>query len=640
MLGNIGGICLDEIKASRLQERILYPLQKSKHFGLVTGVPSLTIDEQAHSQGESITQGLDRLATTLTGETWQMLIVANPESLESIESKIKALLGYSSILHPMIKRSLQEGENIGTSQTTTKGSSISNSVNEQKGTNHSNSNSHGTNDGGSKSRTMGTSESRGSAENKSKSVSDSTSKTTTWGTSKNTTTTHGTNKSTSTGKTIGSNDSTANGYNRGESSTHGIETVNKSLERIQAHIDERQIPRVELGIGKGLFQTSIYISAPYLETYERLASAITSIFQGNQMLFTPLQVQDINIKDDNIHHLFGIQKIESHQPYQLERGLIHSIATDETSIARATLLNASELSLLAGLPSREVCGIRLRKNVDFAVNTHDSSQSDDFELGSIVQNGRVLEYTKVFLNKKLLNQHIFISGVTGAGKTTTCQQILIQSKLPFLVIEPAKTEYRSLYQLDDSIEYYTVNNENISPFRLNPFELLPNEKLAGRIDTLKATFAAVFPMEASMPYLIEEAIVRSYELKGWDINTSTNFFYDDPCQHPAECFPIMSELLEVLKQVIKSKNFGQELQEKYEGSLISRLDNLTVDSKGRMLNTRTSIDVNALLDKKIVIELDDLKDEKDKAFVDWTSGRGCQATSFSILRLSKKLIAY
>lgn len=615
MLGNIGGICLDEIKASGLQERILYPLQKSKHFGLVTGVPSLTIDEQAHSQGESITQGLDRLATTLTGETWQMLIVANPESLESIESKIKALLGYSSILHPMIKRSLQEGENIGTSQTTTKGSSISNSVNEQKGTNHSNSNSHGTNDGGSKSRTMGTSESRGSAENKSKSVSDSTSKTTTWGTSKNTTTTHGTNKSTSTGKTIGSNDSTANGYNRGESSTHGIEMVNKSLERIQAHIDERQIPRLELGIGKGLFQTSIYISAPYLETYERLASAITSIFQGNQMLFTPLQVQDINIKDDNIHHLFGIQKIESHQPYQLERGLIHSIATDETSIARATLLNASELSLLAGLPSREVCGIRLRKNVDFAVNTHDSSQSDDFELGSIVQNGRVLEHTKVFLNKKLLNQHIFISGVTGAGKTTTCQQILIQSKLPFLVIEPAKTEYRSLYQLDDSIEYYTVNNENISPFRLNPFELLPNEKLAGRIDTLKATFAAVFPMEASMPYLIEEAIVRSYELKGWDINTSTNFFYDDPCQHPAECFPIMSELLEVLKQVIKSKNFGQELQEKYEGSLISRLDNLTVDSKGRMLNTRTSIDVNALLDKKIVIELDDLKDEKDKALL-------------------------
>jgi hypothetical protein len=194
-----------------------------------------------------------------------------------------------------------------------------------------------------------------------------------------------------------------------------------------------------------------------------------------------------------------------------------------TKFASATWLNASELSILAGLPSREVCGIRLRRNVDFAVNPINSKDSASFELGRIIQNGRILEKSKVLLDKKLLNQHIFISGVTGAGKTTTCQQILLQSKLPFLVIEPAKTEYRGLYELDKNIQFYTLNNEQISPFRINPFELLPNEQLVGHIDTLKATFAAVFPMEASMPYLIEEAIVRSYESKGWDIHTSRNF---------------------------------------------------------------------------------------------------------------------
>lgn len=77
----------------------------------------------------------------------------------------------------------------------------------------------------------------------------------------------------------------------------------------------------------------------------------------------------------------------------------------------------------------------------------------------------------------------------------------------------------------------------------------------------------------------------------------------------------MSELLQILKDVIKSKNFGQELQEKYEGSLISRLDNLTVGSKGKMLNTRVSIDINQLLDQKVVIELEELKDEQDKALL-------------------------
>lgn len=601
LLGNIAGMCLDEIKAQGLQKYILTPLESAKHFGLVTGVPSLTLDQQAHSQGESITQGLDRLATTLTGEQWQMLIVARPETLVNIEQKIEQLLTYASTLHPMIKQSLQEGKNSGQSETETEGSSESHSITVQNGTNESKSKTTNKNDRGSETESSGESESKSIAENKSKS------------------------------------DSSAKGTSTGESSGYSIEVLNKKLERIEKHINEKQMQRFELGLGKGLFQTAVYISAPDLETYERLSLAMTSIFQGNQMLFNPLQVHKIRLKDNNIHQLFDIHYKDSNdfetfpwlrsqfrpftsderdiKEYLSELGLIYSIPVNHKGIACATLLNTAELSLLAGFPSREVCGIRLRKNVDFAVNTHKTNEQDDFELGNIIQNGRTLEHAKVYLNKKLLNQHIFISGVTGAGKTTTCQQILTQSGLPFLVIEPAKTEYRSLYQLDNTIEYYTVNNESISPFRLNPFELLPNEQLAGHIDMLKATFAAVFPMEASMPYLIEEAIVRSYELKGWDINTSTNFLYENPYQHPEQCFPIMSELLEVLKKVIANKGFGKELQEKYEGSLISRLDNLTVGSKGRMLNTRVSIDVNALLDKKIVIELDDLKDEKDKALL-------------------------
>lgn len=614
LIGNINGVQLDELKAQGLQEHILKPLQTAKHFGLVTGVPSLTIDPQAHSQGESITQGLDRLATTLSGEDWQMIIVAKPEEIASVEQKIKQLLQYSTNLHPLIKQSLQNGENKGTSTTKTTGTSDSKSYTEQEGYNYSESQSEGKNNGRSRGNSKGTSSGESnSGENWS--VNAGINKGSSWGTNTNFSITEGDNRSKSIGQTAGTSDSHSEGENTGSSESQSIELLNTQLERIDTHINEKQLERFELGLGKGLFQTAVYLSAPDIETYDRLSLAIMSIFQGNQMLFTPLQVHKISLKDNNVHQLFGIHQIQSQRPHQATYGLIHSIPADDQQLGCATLLNASELSLFAGLPSREVFGIRLRKNIDFAVNTHKINEQDDFELGKIIQNGRELPYANLYLNKKLLNQHIFISGVTGAGKTTTCQQILLQSNLPFLVIEPAKTEYRSLYQQDKSIKYYTVNNENISPFRFNPFELLPNEQLAGHIDMLKATFAAVFPMEASMPYLIEEAIVRSYELKGWDISTSTNFFYDEPHKNPEQCFPIMSELLDVLKSVIKSKNFGQELQEKYEGSLISRLDNLTVGTKGRMLNTRSSINVEALLDEKIVIELDDLKDEKDKALL-------------------------
>lgn len=619
LIGNIGGIQLEEIKSQGVKNNIIAPLQASKHFGVVMGVPSLTVDQQAHSRGENITQGLDRLATGLNGEDWQMLIVAKPENLSEVERKINQLLGYASDLHSQIKTTQQYG----VSQSKTNGTSVSHSLTDQESTNFSYNENVGENDSETRSKTKSYNETdthtdtdgdrNGSSQShaNAKQRGDSTVEGKTWGTSTGKSYTQGDSQSRSVGKTDGVSYSEQNGTNE----TTGTELIDKKLERIAKHINEKQLERFELGQGKGLFQTAVYISAPHLETYERLSLAMTSIFQGNQMLFTPLQVQKIKLKGDDVLRLFDIHHTDIDGQLTTELEVVHGIPIAKQQMACATLLNASELSLLAGLPSREVCGIRLRKNVDFAVNTHTANKDEDFEMGSIIQNGQVLEYSKVHLNKKLLSQHIFISGVTGAGKTTTCQKILTQSGLPFLVIEPAKTEYRGLYQMDDSIQYYTVGNEKVSPFRLNPFELLPNEQLAGHIDMLKATFAAVFPMEASMPYLIEEAIVRSYELKGWDISTSTNFLYDNPHERPEECFPIMSELLEVLKRVIASKGFGKDLREKYEGSLISRLDNLTVGSKGRMLNTRVSIDVNKLLDQKVVIELDDLKDEQDKALL-------------------------
>lgn len=622
LIGNVAGIVLDDLSANDLKYKVLTPLQDAQHFGILTGVPSLTFDQQAQNKGQSITQGVDRLARSLTGELWQMLIVAQAAELVEINQHIQQLLVFSEALHPHIKQSYQKGSNTGASKTITDGKSSSHGLTEQKGENKSRTIQEGENkstaeqEGISASKTEGNSHnnsSSGKGTSDSRTTGDSSSTTVTKGTNKGVSDTKGDSSSKSVSKTDTTNSSVAQTHSEGNSTTENRESLDKQLERIEKYISEKQVPRFELGRSKGLFKTAVYLSAKHKSIYERLVLAVSAIFQGNQSLFSPLQVQKLAVKPQNIHQLFQINWQKSQLLTHL--ALVHSIPAQDQKMALATWLNSSELAILAGLPSREVCGIRLRKNVDFAVNPVNPQQKDRFELGKIVQNGRKLDHAHVFLDKTLLNQHIFICGVTGAGKTTTCQQILLNSKLPFLVIEPAKTEYRGLYQFDKMIQFYTLNNEQVSPFRFNPFELLPNEQLVGHIDTLKATFAAVFPMEASMPYLIEEAIVRSYESKGWDIHSSKNFLYDNPFDCQGNAFPIISEMLEQLRNVIKSKGFGDELQQKYEGSLISRLDNLTLGSKGRMLNTRISIDVSALLDQKIVIELDELKDEQDKALM-------------------------
>ena len=93
-----------------------------------------------------------------------------------------------------------------------------------------------------------------------------------------------------------------------------------------------------------------------------------SIFQGNQAHFSPLYIQPLPVPPTKTaHYVFGLQKVSS-QVISQELSLIHGIPMQDDDLTAATWLNTSELALLAGLPSREIPGIRLRKNVDFAVN--------------------------------------------------------------------------------------------------------------------------------------------------------------------------------------------------------------------------------------------------------------------------------
>ena len=92
-----------------------------------------------------------------------------------------------------------------------------------------------------------------------------------------------------------------------------------------------------------------------------------------------------------------------------------------------------------------------------------------------------------------MTKHTFIAGVTGSGKTTTCHKLLREACIPFLVIEPAKTEYRTLIQSKyfGNCVVFTIGDETTAPFRFNPFELVSGENISSHIDMLKAAFGRV-----------------------------------------------------------------------------------------------------------------------------------------------------
>lgn len=83
----------------------------------------------------------------------------------------------------------------------------------------------------------------------------------------------------------------------------------------------------------------------------------------------------------------------------------------------------------------------------------------------------------VFFPLSLLPKHAFVSGVPGSGKTNTMHHITSSlwkdHGIPFLVLEPAKQEYRALANDPGMKDMYLFSpNADMSfPLHINPFEM-------------------------------------------------------------------------------------------------------------------------------------------------------------------------
>lgn len=441
----------------------------------------------------------------------------------------------------------------------------------------------------------------------------------------------GTNSGGSQAKTYGSSESesTTTGSSRTktttdnfsladtEGSTLGItqELANKHAQHLLEYLDKQLIARLQKGLTKGLFHTAVYLTAEYRSTFQRLKHTVRSTFQGAETTMSPFEVYEL--PEEARGQLLRLPSLaDMPQPEGL---LFHSLHADPRHTL-GSLLTADDLAIVASLPQHELQGIRRRKTVAFIVDLPNVAEPDTLALGTVIDRGRRYPNNPVRLARADLNKHVFVTGVTGAGKTTTCLNLLLESRLPFLVIEPAKTEYRALAmhfdQADQSIDYYRPNGDADQSLRLNPFALVrKNQRIKSHAGFLKNVFAAVFPMEASMPMMVEAAILAAYEARGWDIDENEFLPNSDPYDPATRAWPTMTDMIQQLDRLIPTYGLGREFEEKYRGSLISRLRSLTDGTLGRVLDVPQSLDFHALLERRAVIELEELQGGDEKALL-------------------------
>ncbi|MCX4092347.1 ATP-binding protein [Nocardia sp. alder85J] len=374
--------------------------------------------------------------------------------------------------------------------------------------------------------------------------------------------------------------------------------------------------RLQAARSSGWWRTSIYLFADSAATAAAVAGAVRGIASGTSTFLDPMRVVPVPA------HLVrsAATRGRSIALHPATRGIGHPLGPAFDALA--TCMTSDELAILVTPPRREIPGLPRREIGEFALTAAPPTDSS-IVLGAL-QDPAGRSLGPVTLTSQALNRHVLIAGMTGYGKTTTAQRLLLESYtelgLPFLVIEPVKAEYRRLREhprLQDRLRVFTIGVDDGRPLRLNPFEPQPGVPLLRHIDLLKAVFNASFPMFAGMSYVLEEAMLDIYTERGWNLHTSQNDYLDrsaGPMERYA-LLPSMTDLHDKIEQVLEGRQYGREVHQNLGAALRSRLRSLMVGAKGMTLDTTRSVPIDELFEAPCVIELRNLGDDEEKAFV-------------------------
>jgi DNA helicase HerA-like ATPase len=277
---------------------------------------------------------------------------------------------------------------------------------------------------------------------------------------------------------------------------------------------------------------------------------------------------------------------------------------------------AGALAALTGLPRREVPGVRIMRPGYFDVTSETAGDGPAIELGAILD-GQDRPVGAFRVPLATLNRHALIAGATGSGKSQTVRHLLEQltgAGVGWLAIEPVKSEYGAmavrLAGRDDVTVINPADPESV-PLSVNPLAPEPGFPVQAHIDMVRALFLAAFDASEPFPQIMSQALQRVYADCGWDPLTGGG--RADADVPPA--VPTLARLQAAALAVIEDVGYGPELQADMRGFVDVRLRSLRTGSAGRFFEGGHPADIGGLLSRNVVLALEDVANDEDKAFV-------------------------
>lgn len=419
--------------------------------------------------------------------------------------------------------------------------------------------------------------------------------------------------------------------------------INKHAEGAAEKINS-QICRYEDGRACGMWKVGVYIFGEHTEA-TNAAFQLKAVVTGKSSALEPIRIHDIT----SLLEEKGNPFITITSPYIEARSNNERF---EDTISRhdaelKTILTTKELSNYINFPLKPMPGLIVKetfKDCSLFEPTYDEGVKT-IDFGNLIRDGVPTSLScKVPVDR--LSSHALVAGINGSGKTNSILSILHSlstSRIPFMVLEPAKTEYvdwalryndnlhedqkkglrlneipikifmpgRNSYKRRINEKELSIDFRAAQTLRFNPFEAIDlgedSMNILSHIDRIKEIFSAAFPMQDILPVVFENLLYYVYRETGWLTFKGTK----------PKRFPYMTMVHGCIDAVVDGLGYEEKNTMTIKACLNTRLSSLMNGWKGEMLDSHSENNTSwkELFTSPCVINLSAVGDNTDKAFI-------------------------
>ena len=370
---------------------------------------------------------------------------------------------------------------------------------------------------------------------------------------------------------------------------------------------EEQMKRFEKGTAMGMWEFAAYVLSEDQNIANNVAHTYLALTQGEESFMSQSSVNlwrgDLGESSGDAEEIVTYLRELRHPLFGLNPNLLLADPTFNVypSIVTPTVpLTGQELAFSLNFPRKSIPGLPILECAEFGRNIakfdEESVTDKMLHLGDIFHMYHK-EDVPVNLRQNSLASHVFVTGSTGSGKSNTIYQLLNEGRkngLKFLVVEPAKGEYKHVFGNHDDVSVYGTNPQLTPLLRLNPFSFPKEIHILEHLDRLVEIFNVCWPMYAAMPAVLKKAVEQSYQDCGWDLLDSSNPY--------GRLYPNFLDIADNIKTIIDSSEYDDENKGAYKGALLTRIESLTNGING-LIFSNDELTNEHLFDSNVIVDL-------------------------------------